>query len=61
MALANILDSPTLSGDDSTVHHGRTLPDVSLGSLGSSFRSEDQEDGRKVGRTPVSKGTSQRA
>jgi hypothetical protein len=37
-SLAGILDSP---GGQSSNGHGRTLPDISLGSLGSSFHSED--------------------
>ena len=44
-SLAGILDSPVASSNGSTVMgHGsgqRTLPDISLGSLGSSFHSDD--------------------
>nr|XP_018262463.1 uncharacterized protein I303_05480 [Kwoniella dejecticola CBS 10117]OBR84621.1 hypothetical protein I303_05480 [Kwoniella dejecticola CBS 10117] len=43
-SLAALMASPATSGGDATVlAHGQTLPDISLGSLGSSFRSEDEE------------------
>lgn len=41
-SLAGILDSPVASSNGSTVvGGGGTLPDISLGSLGSSFHSAD--------------------
>ncbi|WRT67702.1 uncharacterized protein IL334_004674 [Kwoniella shivajii] len=43
-SMAALMASPATSGGDATVlAHGQTLPDISLGSLGSSFRSEDEE------------------
>ncbi|WVF69243.1 hypothetical protein IAT40_004019 [Kwoniella sp. CBS 6097] len=43
--LAALMASPaTSSGDATVLPHGQTLPDISLGSLGSSFRSEDEEE-----------------
>lgn len=39
-SLTNVLDTST----SSTLHpNGKTLPDISLGSVESSFRSEDEE------------------
>ncbi|ORX40156.1 hypothetical protein BD324DRAFT_648758 [Kockovaella imperatae] len=52
-ALQGLLDSP--SGNSTVMAGGKTLPDVSLGSIGSSFRSEDQDVGRRAFRTPASK------
>lgn len=46
-SLAGILDSPVQSSNGSTLlgqSSGRTLPDISLGSLGSSFHSADDEE-----------------
>lgn len=44
-SLAALLHSPNVSLNDSTIMaNGKTLPDITLGSLGSSFRSEDQEN-----------------
>jgi hypothetical protein len=40
-SLTALLASPAAS-NSSTVLAGKTMPDVTLGSLGSSFRSEDQ-------------------
>ena len=43
-SLAAFLNSPAASSNGSTIQaNGRTLPDISLGSLGSSFRSDDEE------------------
>ena len=53
-ALQGLLESP--SGNSTVLAGGKTLPDVSLGSLGSSFRSEDPDVGRRPFRTPVSRG-----
>ncbi|WWD18405.1 hypothetical protein CI109_102855 [Kwoniella shandongensis] len=51
-SLAALMASPATSGGDATVlAHGQTLPDISLGSLGSSFRSEDEER-RELERRP---------
>lgn len=45
--LTGLLDSPAASHNDSTIlGGGKTLPDVTLGSLGSSFRSEDEDERR---------------
>ncbi|WVR06279.1 hypothetical protein IAU60_003309 [Kwoniella sp. DSM 27419] len=44
-SLAALMASPATSGGNSTLMaHGQTLPDVSLGSLGSSFKSEEDGD-----------------
>lgn len=52
-SLAGILDSPVASSNGSTVVGGdgssTTLPDVSLASLGSSFHSAQEGDGREYG------------
>ncbi|KAI9631943.1 uncharacterized protein MKK02DRAFT_21589 [Dioszegia hungarica] len=42
-SLAALMQSPSTHTDSTILAHGRTLPDVSLDSLGSSFRSEDEE------------------
>lgn len=46
-SLAGVLDSPAPSGNGSTTVKNSSLPDISLGSLGSSFHSEgdDFDDG----------------
>ncbi len=42
-SLTALLHSPAASSNDSTIiANGKTLPDITLGSLGSSFRSDDQ-------------------
>jgi hypothetical protein len=62
-SLAALLHSPAASSNDSTIiANGKTLPDITLGSLGSSFRSDDQ-DGHpngdiRRGRGGVSRGGS---
>ncbi|WVQ80511.1 hypothetical protein IAT38_002616 [Cryptococcus sp. DSM 104549] len=44
-SLAALMASPATSHGDATVMgNGQTLPDISLGSLGSSFKSEDEEE-----------------
>ncbi|ODN77571.1 hypothetical protein L202_04740 [Cryptococcus amylolentus CBS 6039] len=44
-SMAALMASPTTSGGDATLMaNGQTLPDISLGSLGSSFRSEDEDE-----------------
>ncbi|OCF33425.1 hypothetical protein I316_04845 [Kwoniella heveanensis BCC8398] len=49
-SLAALMASPATSGGDATVlPHGQTLPDISLGSLGSSFRSEDEDERAQQG------------
>jgi hypothetical protein len=48
------MGSPAASNDSTVM--GRTLPDITLGSLGSSFRSEDEDERRdRLGR-PVARG-----
>ncbi|ORY31357.1 hypothetical protein BCR39DRAFT_89832 [Naematelia encephala] len=41
-ALTGLMQSPS-SNDSTILVNGKTLPDITLGSLGSSFRSEDEE------------------
>jgi hypothetical protein len=54
--LAALMGSPAASNDSTVM--GRTLPDITLGSLGSSFRSEDEDERRdRLGR-PVARGKS---
>ncbi|WVQ72827.1 hypothetical protein IAR50_002388 [Cryptococcus sp. DSM 104548] len=44
-SMAALMASPTTSrGDATLMADGQTLPDISLGSLGSSFRSEDEDE-----------------
>ena len=62
-SLTALLHSPAASSNDSTIlANGKTLPDITLGSLGSSFRSDDQEgqpiDNVKGGRGGLSRGGS---
>ncbi|KIR75733.1 hypothetical protein I310_00430 [Cryptococcus deuterogattii CA1014] len=48
--LAALMASPATSGGDATVMaNGQTLPDISLGSLGSSFKSDDEGYVQQVG------------
>jgi hypothetical protein len=56
-SLHALLGSPAASASNETIN-GRTLPDITLGSLGSSFRSEDDEERRERLGKPVSRGTS---
>ncbi|KAK4687765.1 hypothetical protein P7C73_g2352, partial [Tremellales sp. Uapishka_1] len=54
-SLTALLHSPAASSNGSTIQgNARTLPDISLGSLGSSFRSEDQEQEQQRARPPAS-------
>lgn len=43
-SLTGVLDSPAPSGNGSTTVKNSSLPDISLGSLGSSFHSEGDDD-----------------
>lgn len=43
-SLTGVLDSPAPSGNGSTTVKNSSLPDISLGSLGSSFHSEADFD-----------------
>lgn len=43
--MAALMQTPSNQSDSTVIGHGRTLPDISLGSLGSSFRSDDEENG----------------
>lgn len=56
--LAALMASPATSGGDATVMaNGQTLPDISLGSLGSSFKSDEEDYVQQVGSSdPPSKG-----
>jgi hypothetical protein len=54
-SLHALLGSPAASANDSTVL-GRTLPDITLGSLGSSFRSEDEDERRDRLGKPAARG-----
>jgi hypothetical protein len=40
------MQSPATSSDSTIIANGKTLPDITLGSLGSSFRSEEEEEQR---------------
>lgn len=42
-SLTGVLDSPAPSGNGSTTVKNSSLPDISLGSLGSSFHSEGDD------------------
>lgn len=42
-SLTGVLDSPAPSGNGSTTVKNSSLPDISLGSLGSSFHGDDDE------------------
>lgn len=55
-SLTALLDSPAPSNDDTILGGGRTLPDVTLGSLGSSFRSEDEDERRARLDRPAARG-----
>lgn len=59
-SLTALLASPNASTSNETVI-GRTLPDITLGSLGSSFRSEDEDERRDRLGKPVARGSSQHA
>jgi hypothetical protein len=39
------MQTPGNQSDSTVIGQGKTLPDISLGSLGSSFRSDDEENG----------------
>jgi len=54
-SLTALLGSPAASASNETII-GRTLPDITLGSLGSSFRSEDEDERRDRLGKPVSRG-----
>jgi hypothetical protein len=55
-SLTALLASPTASASNESTVLGRTLPDITLGSLGSSFRSEDEDERRDRLGKPVSRG-----
>nr|KIR89442.1 hypothetical protein I308_00449 [Cryptococcus tetragattii IND107] len=61
--LAALMASPATSGGDATVMaNGQTLPDISLGSLGSSFKSDDEDYVQHVGLSnPPSRGNRRRS
>ncbi|ADV21779.1 hypothetical protein I305_01825 [Cryptococcus gattii E566] len=61
--LAALMASPATSGGDATVMaNGQTLPDISLGSLGSSFKSDDEDYVQQVGLSnPPSRGNRRRS
>nr|KIR49936.1 hypothetical protein I312_01030 [Cryptococcus bacillisporus CA1280] len=61
--LAALMASPATSGGDATaMANGQTLPDISLGSLGSSFKSDDEDYVQQVGLSnPPSRGNRRRS
>ncbi|OWT40032.1 hypothetical protein C362_02530 [Cryptococcus neoformans Bt1] len=61
--LAALMASPATSGGDATVMaNGQTLPDISLGSLGSSFKSDEEDYVQQVGSSdPPSKANRRRS
>ncbi|EAL21033.1 hypothetical protein CNBD4090 [Cryptococcus deneoformans B-3501A] len=61
--LAALMASPATSGGDATVMaNGQTLPDISLGSLGSSFKSDEEGYVQQIGSSdPPSKANRRRS